>query len=113
MHELSLATAMVAQIAEVAAREGSTRVTRVEVEMGALSGVEREPFEFAFPIAAEGSVAARAELVIHEIPVTVRCRDCGAESALDDIILVCPACSGVAVKVVAGRDFLIRSLEVL
>ena len=52
MHELSLAAEMVEQLAAVAAREKALRIVRIELLIGRYSGIERDAFEFAFPIAA-------------------------------------------------------------
>ena len=112
MHELSLAQAMVEQVAAVAAREQATTVGRIVVRMGALSGVDREAFEFAFPIVAEDSVAADAELTVEEVPARVKCGDCGAETAPDVIFIRCESCGSVNVDVIAGREFTIKELEV-
>jgi hydrogenase nickel incorporation protein HypA/HybF len=112
MHELSLAEALVGQLAEVAAREGATRIVRIDLELGAMSGVEREPFEFAFPIVARGTPAQDAILAFDEVPVTVRCGACGRESSPEFPMIVCVHCASTAVDVVRGRDFKVRSMEV-
>ncbi len=67
MHELSLCVSLVEQIEAVATREQATCVTRVELVVGDRSGVEPEALEFAFPMAAEGTVAQGAELVIEAV----------------------------------------------
>ena len=67
MHELSLATAMVEQLEEILTREGGTRIVRIALRLGAMSGVDRDAFEFAFPEAAGGTPAEGAVLVIEEI----------------------------------------------
>ena len=112
MHELSLAVELLRHIEKIAAREGAARVVAVEVEIGALSGVYRGAFEFVFPLAAEGTVAEGADLRVHDVPVRVRCRACGAESAPEVPLVVCQSCRAVDVAVIAGQDFLLRSLEV-
>lgn len=112
MHELSLATAMIDDLEQAARRESASRITAVHVVVGALSGVEREPLEFCFPLAAEGTLADGARLVIEDEPVRIVCKACGADSepALPD--LSCPACRALAVEVVSGREFRVRSMEV-
>jgi hydrogenase nickel incorporation protein HypA/HybF len=112
MHELSLASALIEQIQEILAREGAGSVARVTVLIGAMSGVEREAFEFAFPIVAEGGVADGAELIIEEAPIRVRCVRCEAESAPPFPSVHCTACASTDVTITAGRDFMLQSLEV-
>ena len=112
MHELSLATAMIEQLQAAAIREGASRIVAIEVVLGALSGVERDPLEFCFPVAAEGSMAEGAELRIEEQDVKVRCGACSHEGSPEPPGLACPACGSLAVEVLEGRDFRVRAMEV-
>lgn len=109
MHELSLAQAVVDAVTE---RLGEAEVATVTLEIGKLSGVVVESIRFCFPIVADGTILAGAELVIDEPPGAARCRDCGRAFELDDPILLCPGCDGANVAVESGGDFRIRSVEV-
>jgi hydrogenase nickel incorporation protein HypA/HybF len=82
------------------------------VAIGALSGVEREPFEFCFPLAARGTPLEGARLEIEEVPVTVRCTTCQKDSHPEFGLIACALCGSSEVEITAGRDFIIRSLEV-
>ncbi len=112
MHELSLAVDMVEQLVEVLEKENASRVIEINVVMGALSGVERVPFEFAFPVAAENTPVSGAVLNIEEVPLVLKCSDCNQETETDDLIMVCPNCNSVSVEIVQGKEFLVKSMEV-
>jgi len=112
MHELSLAEDLVQQLAEVARREGAERIVQIRLELGAMCGVDRDAFEFAFPAVAHGGPAAQAVLVIEEIPVSVRCGRCGSVSEPAYPMIQCAACGCGEVEVVAGREFKVLSMEV-
>lgn len=112
MHELSLAMELVEQLKEVVIRENATVVTEINIVMGAMSGVERVPFEFAFPEAARNTAMEGAVLKIEEVPLVLKCNDCGAETEPDDIVMLCPVCDSLSVEVLRGREFLVRSMEV-
>jgi len=111
MHELSLAQALVEQVEQIRVREHATAVTSITVNIGALSGVDREPFEFAFPLAIEGTPLAGASLAIEETPAEVTCGACGARSQPEVTRIRCEACGDTNVRITAGRDFLIQSVE--
>jgi hydrogenase nickel incorporation protein HypA/HybF len=111
MHELSIAQALVSEVETIRARESAREVTSVTVDIGALSGVDREALEFAFPLAAEGTAMARSALVIREIPAEVTCDGCGRRSAPDLANLCCGACGSGKVRLTAGRDIMIQSVE--
>ncbi len=111
MHELSLAAEMVEQLAAVAAREKALRIVRIELLIGRYSGIERDAFEFAFPIAAAGGPLEGAELVVEVPPVTVECRACGTTTHPPAILLRCHTCGSPRVELKGGREFMVRSVE--
>ena len=111
MHELSLAQSLVEQIQSAAAAENAVRVLRIVVEIGPYAGVETVAFEFAFPFAAEDTLAADAELVVEEVPAMVECDACRATSRCEPTRLICPACGSDRVEIRGGHEFLIRAIE--
>ena len=113
MHELSVAISLIEQLEQVARREGARKITAVHLAIGALSGVEREPLEFCFPMAAEGTLAEGARLEIDDVPVALRCRACGAEATAGDLPLACPRCGEPAIEITGGRELQVRSMEVV
>jgi len=112
MHELSLAMNMVEQIERVMKEEGAQTLVRVKVEIGALSGVEREPMAFCFPVAIRGTALEGAELEVKEVPLTVKCLDCDASTHPEMPFIQCQDCESAQVQIVDGRDFKITSIEV-
>ncbi|MCF7790964.1 MAG: hydrogenase maturation nickel metallochaperone HypA [Victivallales bacterium] len=112
MHELSLADSMVQEIEAIMEKEGAEKVFSVTVKMGRLSGVEKEPFEFAFPIVAEGTKLEKSKLIIEESPVIVKCKDCMTETVLETPFAKCGNCGSRNVDYISGKEFLIKSLEI-
>lgn len=108
MHEMALTQSVVEAVCEHAA---GRRVASVKLEVGALCAVVPDAMTFCFDLATEGTVAAGARLDIDMRPGTARCRTCGAEFELPDLILLCP-CGSADVEVLAGRDLKILSMEV-
>jgi hydrogenase nickel incorporation protein HypA/HybF len=111
MHELSIAQAVVEQIEQIALRERASCVETVTLSVGALSGVDAEALRLAFPMAAEGTLAQAAGLVIETVRARLKCRDCGRETDIEHPLPVCPACGAGGVELVAGRELLIESVE--
>jgi len=112
MHELSMAQALIEQVEKIQARENAGAVVSITVNIGALSGVDREAFEFAFPLAAADTPLAGAALVIVETPAEATCGECGAKSNPGLSGMRCGACGSHQIRITAGRDFLIQSIEV-
>ena len=108
---MSLAQEMIVQVSEAALREKAVRIERIVVLIGAYAGIERDAFEFIFPLAAEGTLAEGAELEIEWIPARGRCRACRSEFTPDPACLVCTHCGSNQVELLGGREFMIRSID--
>jgi hydrogenase nickel incorporation protein HypA/HybF len=109
MHELAITESLVAGVAE---RIGDAKVTRVVVHIGRLSGVVADALEQCFELCAAGTVLEGARLQIIEIPGRARCRQCGAEVEVDDLISRC-SCGGIDLEIVQGRELRVKEVEVI
>lgn len=108
MHEMAITQNVVDAVCEHAA---GRRVHSVRVEVGGLCGVVPDSMQFCFGLATEGTVAAGARLDLDVRPGAARCRSCGEEFALPDLILLCP-CGSADAEMLAGRELKILSMEV-
>ena len=112
MHELSLA-ARIIDIAEEKVRElGSGRVTKVEIEVGTLSGVVRENLEFAMQMATKNTCLEKAEVEIIEIKARVRCTSCSEEFEMKQFYDACPSCGANTPEILSGQELQVRSLYI-
>jgi hydrogenase nickel incorporation protein HypA/HybF len=110
MHELTIASALVDQVCDHAARAGARTVTEIRVRMGALSGVARALY-FCFPSAARGTRCEDAVLYIEEVPLTVMCDHCHAvKSPAARYNFRCPDCGHPTPKVLTGREMQLVSI---
>lgn len=112
MHELSLATALIREMEKILTKESASKVLKITVSIGKLSGVNCDAFEFAFPIAAEGSSVEGARLIIEEIPAKVRCKNCRKESTVQIPFIECRNCGSSDFDIVGGRELTIKSMEI-
>ena len=108
MHELAIAEGVVETVTE---RLPGAKVTRVHLEIGALSGVVADSIRFCFDLATEGTGLAGAELDISEPPARCRCRSCDSEFVPDGPIVLCP-CGSPDVAVLSGEQLKIVSVSV-
>jgi len=112
MHELSVCQSLLGQIEITAWQHHATRVHRVQLQIGPLSGVEPQLLQQAFPIAVAGSIAETAVLEIELLPIRIECRECGAESeAASANKLVCGECGHWQTRLLSGDEMLLTSLE--
>ena len=112
MHELSVA-ARIIDIAEEKVKElGSGRVTKVEIEVGVLSGVVRENLVFAMELATKNTCLEKAEVDIIEIQARVRCKECMAEFEMIQFYDACPSCGSGTPEILTGQELRVRSLYI-
>jgi len=109
MHELAITEAVVAQVTE---RLPLSKVTLVRLEIGALSGVVADSVRFCFDLVTEGTPLEGASLEIVQPTGKARCRDCGAEFVLNDLLVLC-ACGSANRELLAGEELKIREVEVM
>ena len=102
MHELSLCLALMQQVEDIARQRDACRVTRIVLDVGPLSGVEPELLRHAYPVAAAGTVAEQAELVMETAALVVRCSQCDSESTVTPNRLLCGSCGDFRTRVVSG-----------
>lgn len=111
MHELSVAQALVEQVAGVIRQHQAGGASRIRVRVGPLAGVVPELLASAFPIAAAGSRMEGAELEFAHAPIRVRCPSCGEETEAALNRLVCGACGDWRTRLVSGDELLLESVE--
>jgi hydrogenase nickel incorporation protein HypA/HybF len=110
VHEMSIACSIVDIAVEQARAAGAERINSVEIDVGALAGVELESLRFCWD-AARDREAAGAELVIHEIPGRGACPRCGIETEVEFHVALCPECEG-GLSILQGRELRVRCLNV-
>jgi hydrogenase nickel incorporation protein HypA/HybF len=108
VHELSIAASVVDAVLD---RTGQARVSELRLAVGRLSGVVPDALRFCFDLVAEGTPLEGARLCIEEPVGRASCSACGADFGVDDLVLLCP-CGSADVVVTAGRELLVRSVEV-
>ncbi|GAA0535486.1 hydrogenase nickel incorporation protein HypA [Saccharopolyspora subtropica] len=109
MHELGITQCIVDAVVSAT---GEAPVRRVHLEVGVLSGVVPHAVRFCFDLVARGTPLEGAELAIAEPAGRGKCRSCGAEFAIDDLLARC-RCGSTDVAVVAGEQVLVKSVEVV
>lgn len=113
MHELSLCRALLKQLAEVMRRRPGTRIERVHVRVGPLSGVVPALLAHAFQVARADSVAPLAELVVEICPVRVRCQACATDSDALPNRLRCPRCGSAQTQLLSGTELELESVDLV
>lgn len=110
MHELSVAMNIV-DIASRHARDASASgVTEVELDIGALAGIEIEALEFALSMASRDTLLERARFRINRVEPLAECLSCHHRFSPERVSGSCPECSSNITRLVRGRELYVKSL---
>lgn len=113
MHELGIAESAL-RLALARAREaGGTRLARIVIRVGALSGVDAEALRFGFAAILPGTIAEGAVVQIDPVPALAYCQDCQQDFAPDtDHFFECPRCGRLSGTLKQGRELDLVRLEI-
>lgn len=112
MHEMSLCEGVLQIIESEAKKQQFTRVKRVIIDVGVLSGVEIAAFEFAFEVVMRGSIAETSLLEINELPAEAWCMPCAEAVTITEHYSPCPKCDSYQLQVSSGDELKVKELEV-
>ncbi len=113
MHELSIAIGIVRIAEDETLKAKATEVTKIDLEIGVLSGVEVDSLAFVWSSAVKDSVLEKAELEITKISGKGKCTDCDTEFDMENIYDVCPKCSSNFKDILQGKELKVKALEVI
>jgi len=111
MHEYSIVQALLEQIEKIVKENSSTKVTKVVVKIGLMSGVEPHLLEMAFDTFKEKSICDGAAFVMSIQPLLLECDVCKEQSELCKAHYACQRCGSTNVKVIDGEEMFLMSLE--
>jgi len=112
MHEMGIALQIV-EIAKSAIPKHmeDVAVESVNLRVGKLTAIVPESLRFCFNIVVKDTPLEGAVLKIEEIPITVKCRECGKTSTLKDANFSCRKCSSGQLEILSGRELVVSSIE--
>ncbi|MDR1763367.1 MAG: hydrogenase maturation nickel metallochaperone HypA [Dysgonamonadaceae bacterium] len=112
MHELSIAQSIVEIAEQQAQSRNASEIEEVELEIGALAGIEISSLEFALETCVKGTMLENARIVRRDIAGEGCCSGCGRQFPLENLFTPCPACGSYAIKVLKGKELRIKSIVV-
>ena len=111
MHEYSIVQSLIEMCEDHAKENNSSKITKVTVKVGKLSGVEPHLLETAFDTFKESTICEEATLEMNIQNIIVMCKECEKESELQKNTFICPLCSSDNIKVIDGEEMYLMSLE--
>jgi len=112
MHELPVTESILEIALRHAQKADATRITDLHLVIGQLATLVDDSIQFYWDMIAKDTIAEGARLHFQRIPAELLCLDCGNRYNPGDEILACPKCQSVRVKVTAGEEFRLDSIDV-
>jgi hydrogenase nickel incorporation protein HypA/HybF len=112
MHEVGIMQEGVRMAIETARARQASRITRIRLRVGALSGVAPDALCFAFDVVSRDTLAEGAALEIENVPAACWCDGCAAEFDCVDFVNECPRCHALSGELRRGRELELASVEI-
>lgn len=112
MHEVGLIQEAIRMATENATTAGASRVRRICLRVGAMSGVVPDALRFAFDVVCRGTAAEDAVLEIESVPAVCWCSRCQAEFECADFVNECPRCHELSGDLRRGTELELTKVEV-
>jgi len=113
MHELSIAMGIVKIAEDETKKANKTKVQRIELEIGSLSGVEIVSLKYVWEVAVKDSVLEGAILEIDFKKAKAKCFECETEFEMKKIFDSCTKCNSHFKNILQGKEMRIVALEVI
>lgn len=111
MHELGIADAICKTVTRIAGENGVEQLHSVTVEVGDLSGVVSRFLLDCWEAVTADTELTGVRLLLHAVPATARCEECGSVFVVDTASLRCPDCGGDKLTPLSGQDLTIAEIE--
>jgi hydrogenase nickel incorporation protein HypA/HybF len=112
MHEYSITENILSLALEKANGAQASRIKRINLVVGELSGVVSDCVQFYFDAISKETIAGGAELAFEVRPTKLRCRKCQSVFTPKDSVWSCPDCHEAGIEIVSGRECYMESIEV-
>jgi hydrogenase nickel incorporation protein HypA/HybF len=112
MHELSVTESLLKLTLRHAEQANATRVTGLNIVVGRLASIVDDSVQFYWDIISKDTLAEGARLNFRRIPIELECLNCGQRYNPGEEDFACPQCKSERIKILAGEEFYLDSIEV-
>ncbi len=112
MHELSICQSMLRIVDSTMEQHKGARLRKIFLDIGRGSTIEPILLGEAFAVLTSDGPYEGTELVVNDIPISGRCRDCERDFTYEELAVGCPNCGSTNIKITAGLELDIKALEI-
>jgi hydrogenase nickel incorporation protein HypA/HybF len=112
MHELPVTQNLLELALHHAENAGASRILKLNITIGALASIIDDSVQFYWDMISKDTIAEGAELHFNRIPIQMQCLNCASTYQPHDGISACPECNSNQVRVIAGQEFYLDSIDI-
>ena len=113
MHELGIVFHIIRTVEDVARQNDVTRIRRVTLQLGEVSGVVESYLQDCWKWAAAKSELFGAVLTVETIPAVTVCEDCGQQYPTVQFGRTCPHCGSEKTWLKQGSEINLKEIEAI
>jgi hydrogenase nickel incorporation protein HypA/HybF len=115
MHELPITESILKIVLKHAEKNHVGKVMSISLRVGKLSDLEDDWIQRYFDYLSKGTLAEGAKLKIERTPIMLQCNACSTSYEVEMANIgdaVCPDCGEKDSKLISGREYYIKDMEV-
>jgi hydrogenase nickel incorporation protein HypA/HybF len=112
MHEFTITSAILSIVVQKAQEIRAGKITRIDLQVGRLTGYIPESIQLQFALLSKGTVAEGASLTFYQPLAHLHCRKCKNEFTSDFMDMTCPDCHTLETDILSGLELSVESMEI-
>ena len=112
MHELTVTQSILEIALRHAAQSNAEKITDLTLTIGQLASIIDESVQFYWDVIAQDTIAQGAGLHFNRVLAEFLCLQCDLHFGLQPDFIGCPECKGNRIKVLAGEEFFLESIQI-
>jgi len=112
MHELSIVMGIIDIAQQQADQANASIIDEIKMDIGCLSTVEMNAFEFAWSQGVKETILEGAVKKINRIKGKAQCIDCDEIFEIENLYDACPLCGKHLLVILEGKELRVKSLVV-
>jgi hydrogenase nickel incorporation protein HypA/HybF len=111
MHEYSVTKSLVELCNKEADKNNIKMISKICLKVGKFTGFSPDSIQFYFEYLKVNTKCSSAKIEFEEMPIKIKCHECGKHHVIDEPILLCPDCGSEKIDLLSGREFFVASIE--
>lgn len=111
MHEVSIIQNVIEIATQKALENNFSKINKVSLKIGQLSGVMPESLNFAFDSCIQGTMLDESTLGIEEVSALGECEACNLQFPISHFNKLCPTCNKFCTSIVRGYELYVDTIE--